>query len=468
MQRIQIAERHNWQAIAEGIGFQFHTFGNDLVQSQDAVMHYQPAQGLAGRADFVKSQNMVKAHLDSLQAESQGQGNALPWEDTRRHLWVQNFGTAVQPPQNPVREFLPEKYWDESVVWQFTLDQVERDIEDPTNDLHQHIMALCDKVCRSEELMTRLHIPKQYQSLVYTSWVEGHPHLYGRMDFAYTGNGPAKLLELNYDTPTSLFEASVVQWQWMTDMRSRFQLPGDVDQFNSIHEKLLSRFRLFRDKYGITLPFYFAAMGYSKEDCGTVDYLRDVATQAGYDARFVAIEEIGCNDMGKFIDMDDNPISYLFKLHAWEHIFQEGFGPKVEKSSTLFIEPAWKSVLSNKGILPLLWEEYEGHPNLLPAFIDKDPSASLGAGFVRKPYFSREGANVDVVTPGGEKESVPGPYTDAPYIIQQYAPLMRHGKSHSLIGSWVVGDEACGMGIREDDSLVTKDSSRFQPHVILG
>src|SRR3546814_2826390 len=48
-----------------------------------------------------------------------------------------------------------------------------------------------------------------------TSWLEGHPHLYGRMDFSYNGSGPAKLLELNYDTPTSLYEASAFQWGWL-------------------------------------------------------------------------------------------------------------------------------------------------------------------------------------------------------------------------------------------------------------
>jgi len=39
--------------------------------------------------------------------------------------------------------------------------------------------------------------------------------------------------------------------------------------------------------------------------------------------------------------------------------------------------------------------------------------------------------------------------------------------SYTLIGSWVVGDTAAGIGIREDDSLITKDSSRFLPHVVL-
>ena len=34
------------------------------------------------------------------------------------------------------------------------------------------------------------------------------------------------------------------------------------------------------------------------------------------------------------------------------------------------LEPAWKAALSNKGLLPVLWEMFEGHPNLLPAFLN--------------------------------------------------------------------------------------------------
>jgi glutathionylspermidine synthase len=36
-----------------------------------------------------------------------------------------------------------------------------------------------------------------------------------------------------------------------------------------------------------------------------------------------------------------------------------------------------------------------------------------------------------------------------------------------VIGSWVVGGEACGMGIREDSGLVTRNTSRFVPHLFV-
>jgi glutathionylspermidine synthase len=33
-----------------------------------------------------------------------------------------------------------------------------------------------------------------------------------------------------------------------------------------------------------------------------------------------------------------------------------------------FIEPIWKLILGNKALLPLLWEMFPNHPNLLPAY----------------------------------------------------------------------------------------------------
>nr|WP_309544976.1 glutathionylspermidine synthase family protein [Alkalilimnicola ehrlichii] len=131
------------------------------------------------------------------------------------------------------------------------------------------------------------------------------------------------------------------------------------------------------------------------------------------------------------------------------------------------VRTPWKAILSNKGVLPLLWEMHPEHPNLLPSFIDDAPTSTLPPGWVRKPYFSREGANVTLRTGSGDVVAVDGPYTDAPYIRQAYHPLPRFGDAYTLVGSWIVGDRAAGIGIREDDSLITKDSSRFLPHIII-
>jgi len=355
-------------------------------------------------------------------------------------------------------------YWDETAYYAFELRQVEDDIEDPTAELHAMAMELAGEAAGSQELMERLAIPADARDPVAESWRRRDPHLYGRIDLAYDGHGPAKLYEFNYDTPTSLFEAAFFQWDWLERQRERGALPRDADQFNAIHEALVARFDGIGDR--LPRPLYFAASQDSAEDQGTVDYLRDCAAQAGIESGTVAIEGIGLAADGRFTADDDVVIASLFKLYPLEDLFADEFARALPGSGLRLLEPAWKLLLSNKGVLPLLWERHRGHPNLLPAEFD-DGSSALPAGWVRKPLFSREGANIEMHFADGSMLRQPGPY-GGPAIRQALHALPEHGGAYPLVGSWVVGDIACGMGIREDDSPITRDTARFVPHAIIG
>ncbi len=353
-------------------------------------------------------------------------------------------------------------YWDESAYYAFTLRQIEQDIEDPSAELHAMAMDLVDEVVGSQQLMEQLAIPPQFRDWIADSWRRREPHLYGRLDFAYDGTGPAKLYELNYDTPTSLFEASFFQWQWLEDQRNQNRLPPHADQFNAIHEALVERFGELAAQ--LPPPLYFSAVGASEEDQGTVAYLRDCAAQAGLRGEAIAIEDIGLSEDGRFTALDDTVIGSLFKLYPLEDLMTESFGQALPASGVQLLEPAWKAILSNKGVLPLLWQRHRGHPNLLAA--EFDDGSELPRGWVRKPLFSREGANVAMHLADGSWQESEGPYT-GPAIRQAAHPLTAFDGGYPLIGSWVVGDQACGMGIREDNSRITRDSARFVPHAII-
>ena len=54
----------------------------------------------------------------------------------------------------------------------------------------------------------------------------------------------------------------------------------------------------------------------------------------------------------------------------------------------------------------------------------------------------------------------------APYTRMNYYHPDFNGK-HPVLGSWIIGQEPAGMGIRESDSLVTDNLSRFIPHLII-
>ena len=341
-------------------------------------------------------------------------------------------------------------YWDETACYRLTAAEVD-EIEDATQELEQMALGLVDRVVDTgEQAFERLRIPRVAWEAIAASWHSKEKNLYGRMDLAYRGDGPPKLLEYNADTPTALFEAAVVQWDWLQ------ATSPERDQFNSIHERLIEAWT----KFGIRAKrVHFAAVRDHAEDNGTIEYLRDTATQARLETARIAIEDIGW-DGARFVDLDEAPVAALFKLYPWEWLVREEFGQHLLGRPAALIEPAWKMLLSNKALLVLLWEMNYGHPNLLPAYFTPE---RFGADYVRKPLLSREGANVMIRSRGVVRQQ-PGGYGEEGFVYQGVAPLPAFEGRYPVIGSWIVGDQPAGIGIREDDSPITRNSSRFLPH----
>jgi glutathionylspermidine synthase len=359
-----------------------------------------------------------------------------------------------------------ERYWDESAAYALSLTEVEDGLEAPTAELHQMCLDLVDEASGSERLMELLEIPEESRDYVADSWSRREPSLYGRFDFAYDGKGPAKLYEYNADTPTSVFETAVFQWLWLEDGIASGVLPPDADQFNSLHEKLVARFRAIFPDGGFV---HFSSDAEFVEDRQTVRFLEDLARQAGLDPKFVAIDQIGLNADGHFVDDENWLIQAMFKLYPWEHMLRDDYAEPLPRADVTMLEPAWKALLSNKGLLPLLWERHGGHPNLLPAFFESDPAhATLGDAYVRKPLFSREGANISIVEGTLREEGLDAGYGAGPHIRQALHAPPLFGDQHVIVGSWLVGDEPAGIAMREDVGRITRNTSRFVPHFIRG
>lgn len=365
-----------------------------------------------------------------------------------------------------------DPYWDESVYYAFTLRQIEDDLEDPTEELHQMCLDLVDRAVASEEMLDQLRIPEACRDWIAASWQAREPSLYGRFDFAYDGTGPAKLLEYNADTPTGVYETGYFQWWWLTDAMDLGLIPRGCDQFNSLHDRLIVQWA----EMGLDRLVHFACARDSAEDYATVEYLRDLAHQGGLATAFVYMDDIGIDADGHFgapieSETDENAaivIESLFKLYPWEWAFDDPYAKYLPTAGCRFVEPPWKAILSNKGILPLLWQAHPGHPNLLPAYFDGDPRiADLTDGRVRKPIFSREGMNVTIERPGQPPAQMPGPYGAEGFVVQAYHRPFQAGTNTAVIGSWIVGTEPAGMGIREAWIDITEDDARFLPHVIL-
>jgi glutathionylspermidine synthase len=349
-------------------------------------------------------------------------------------------------------------YWDESRCYQFTSNEIDR-LESACAELHQRALDAARHVIERGRYPEFSITPDMAPSIERSFEAFEHGDcagfsLFGRMDLSYDGTDAPKLLEYNADTPTTCLEASVAQWHWLRAVRPQ------ADQFNSIHEKLIAAWtRLKQSSAAQRLHFASVGEGDSPEDWGNLEYLRDTAMQAGWSTVALPMNQIGHAGID-FVDQDNQPIEILFKLYPWEWMTREQFGIHLPDSHVQFIEPAWKMLLSNKALLVVLWELFPDHPNLLAAYYD---SARLGTRYARKPKLAREGANVALFD-GARVEQSDGPYDADDCVFQALAPLARFGRDHVAIGSWIVDGKPAGIGLREDESAITRNTSRFVPH----
>ena len=270
--------------------------------------------------------------------------------------------------------------------------------------------------------------------------------LYGRFDFSYDGRNPPKLLEYNADTPTALVEAAVAQWYWLQDTNK------NADQFNSIHEKLIAAWKKFGgDGSGLDSSWRREVR---LEDAQTVLYLEDTCVQAGLavEAIFTSKTWVSTARRKSLWIWKIEVVANYFKLYPWEWMWHEEFGQHLKLEPCRFIEPLWKMLLANKGLLPVLWEKFPGHPNLPSGLLFKGgicPGTTRRARtpHVEKPKLSREGANVTIVERGIGVAATDGDYGEEGFVYQAPAPTADFDGNHPVMGVWVVNHEACGLGI---------------------
>ena len=368
---------------------------------------------------------------------------------TPRARWQDTVAAQGLPYHTPEGQ----TYWDESVCYQFSAAEVDV-IEKATNDLQEMCLEAAQFVI-DKDRWAQFHIPPEAVAAIKNAWEAEPPSLYGRFDLAYDGANAPKLLEYNANTPTSLVEAAVIQWNWLQDTRPR------SDQFNSIHEKLITQWGEI-GPYLKPGPLYMTGVE-DAEDIMTLAYLEDTAQQAGIQTARIGIEDLGWNEGAReFRDLEERAVRNVFALYPWEWLLGEYPEALLAVSGRdVWMEPIWKMLWSNKALLAILWELFPHHENLLETRMD---GPGLMAEYVRKPLLSREGANIYLKTRAGVFETG-GEYGEEGYVYQAAANIPNFSGNYPVIGSWLVTDQgACGMGIRESDGPITDNLSRFVPH----
>lgn len=347
-------------------------------------------------------------------------------------------------------------YWNEAAYYALS----KRDVQalETTTERLQNMCLAAGQYIIDNTRWSDFGIRGDVAPLIVKTWTDEPPAVYGRMDLAYNGNEAPKLLEYNADTPTALIEASVIQWHWLQDCFRK------SDQFNSLHEKLVAKWRDLKNY--VKPPLVFAHCDL-EEDAMTVCYLRQTAEEAGIKTLGMLMSQLGYDQkQGAFVDAEGTPVRSIFKLYPWEMMVQEQFWRFVMERfpSPQWIEPLWKMMFSNKALLAVLWEMYPNHENLLPCYVDGPRDMT---SFVRKPKLGREGANVSIYKNGSMEVETQGRYADSGWVYQATSASTKIADRYAVIGSWLIADQGpAGVGIRESEQPIVGNTSTFVPHLI--
>jgi glutathionylspermidine synthase len=323
------------------------------------------------------------------------------------------------------------------------------------------------------QLYTDLGIPSNLVGLIEDSWDKDDLHLYGRFDLAGGIDGlPIRLIEFNADTPTSLFETSIVQWALL-----KANGMDEQRQFNNLHEMLQENFRRlitrdrpaeeFHERYAHE-KVLFSSIADNPEDERTTRYLQEIAHEAGLYTDFCYLHEAGFSAEDGVFNSDGQLADFWFKLHPWEDIGADELeltrllARAAERGRTRVVNPAYTLLFQSKGMLKILYDLFPDSPYLLPAAFE--PLA--GVEQVRKKLFGREGANVSLLASDGRTlDATQGPYAHHKDLYQQRAEFARDADGQLYQAGVFYVWEACGLGFRRGGDILN-DTSKFVGHVI--
>ncbi|KAK1563961.1 glutathionylspermidine synthase [Colletotrichum navitas] len=382
-----------------------------------------------------------------------------------------------------------ELYWPDDRYYSFTQEEIQL-LERATKDVFDMCCEAADYLTNRPDMMEKMAIPAFAHKQIIESWNRepAWGSVYGRFDICFGGlqhpdprlRSP-KFYEFNADTPTSLLESACIQWFWLQ------QTGCGNDQYNNICECLVEAWKrnmtLISEKLGYKPTVYFATCDADSagEDVMNTMVLMETCQMAGWDTKAISMEEIAISlKDGRLFDMKGNHLDVVFKLYPWEFIIEEAPGKLTftdmgSSDGTIWIEPPYKMLWSNKALFAILWSLFKDDERskwLLPTYFgDADIPTSL-TKYARKPIFSREGGGITLQHDGNViQESPDDTYGKEGYVVQELAlpPQFKDAEDRShypVLGIWMIDGEPAGMGIREAETPITTNLSAFIPHSI--
>lgn len=401
-----------------------------------------------------------------------------------------------------------DRYWTETASYSI-LSDAARELASATYELHSKCLAAVDKAVQDDVLLDQMQIPDCMRPIIKHSWASRDQDLIGRFDLAFDGTGPPKLLEYNADCPTVLVESMTAQSQWPDEVHTSrgpwtpSGMTSNVCESN-LRQKLVAACpTLLRKAQACSATtnvrdasqterhhsahVVFTRQSQFIEESDTVQALASTLVETSknsstFDAEYSIVGmdymlDTKLRSPLKFVDghfdrtsadevelLKGTRSTSVWKLYPYEWLSCETSMQTLQEtyadSSVQWLEPPWKLILSNKGLLPLLWTMYPEHDNLLPAFWDEQgvrgyKPATKDVSWVAKPIYGREGCGIrhSRLHPSAYMEADQALRGNDERYMQTYHPS---GVVRNRDKDWVPSSDGTGLDtffeqIREDE-----------------
>lgn len=366
------------------------------------------------------------------------------------------------------------KTWDESSAYIISRKEVD-DLLEAVNPVIRMGREAVDFLLDGD--WGTLGIPLQMFESLRDSFDSQELEFITRYDFAYLGNGQLKLVGIEADSPRSLIETAHTQRAWLFDkFRARINA-HKVTQLNSIPELSIEAFRRLREISRFN-SMHFASSSYDKtEDLLIANFMKGLAETAGWATRNTRIKDLHWDiKQSAWKDTENNYITALFKQYPWEMLLRQNISKDLFENNNLemILEPSWKTILSNRAILPAMYELYPKSEILSPAFLNSHKG--LGNNIVTGPLLHTSSRNEMGILNGrkftawGEQQK---DFSNQRVLAHRKMEIPKRfrdasgGYRFAYLSFFTIAGNPAGFGIRETRLPILGIHTTFKPHIVM-
>lgn len=367
------------------------------------------------------------------------------------------------------------KTWDESSAYVVTQNEVDT-ILDKVSSIVEMGREAVDFLLDGE--WGTLGLTRPVFEYARNSFDDQEIEMFTRYDFAYLGNGQIKLVGIEADAPNLFVETAQSQRIWLWDKFGEKAKSHKITQLNSLPEMTINAFQQLNDMSETSNLHILDNTTSRGRDWIASSLIKNMAERGGWNVGRVRLKDLEWDPtVGYWTDGQRDVITNLYKQFPWDMLLSHGItrdfiahSGRLERT----FEPAWKTILGNRAMLPALHELFPHSALVSPAALAR--SKKLGENIVAAPLSPSISRNEVGVLKGRKftswGEDVKDFKNQKNMVYRKLEIPKRYkeedNESHfAYLSVFTVAGNIAGLGVQETKLPLLGLHSTFKPHIVM-